>query len=238
VPALEACDMHLTQTLHYVQDSRVTETPEPTPAVGLRERRRQQTLREVAAATVELAREHGYERVTVDDISARAGISRRTFFNYFATKEDALLYPPLELPDDAVATFVADTSVPVGDGLVELLVAHTRHFEEHRGVFEALLAVVEAEPHLDAVLRRRFLAFEEVVAAAVAQRLGVPADDMLPQSLAAVSCTMLRLAARRSHHDAAAHPGEPDARRAAASAMEAELRRGFRTLETLVTRPT
>lgn len=204
-----------------------------TPSLGLRERRRRQTLREVSAATVALSREHGYERVTVDDISARAGISRRTFFNYFATKEDALLYPPLELPADAVATFVADTTVPVGDGLVELLVAHTRHFEEHRGVFEALLAVVEAEPHLDGVLRRRFLAFEDVIAAAVAQRLGVPADEMLPQSLAAVSGTMLRLAARRSHQAGATGPGE---HHGAPSDMEAELRRGFRSLETLVAR--
>lgn len=209
--------------MHRVQSYPVTSTP-PDPTLGLRERRRRQTLRDISAATVALTSEHGFDHVTVDDISARAGISRRTFFNYFSTKEDALLYPPLELPPSAVAVFVTDTSVPVGDALVELLVAHAEQFEEHRHSFEALLAVIDTDPRLGTVLRRRFMAFEDVIATAVAQRLGVSPDEMVPQSLAAVSGTMLRLAATRTHHSGSAD-------------MIAELRRGFRTLETLVARP-
>ncbi|MFI6041750.1 TetR family transcriptional regulator [Nocardia sp. NPDC051321] len=58
----------------------------------LRERRRQQTELEINLAAVTLAAERGADHVTVDDIAARAGVSARTFFRYFATRDSALVY--------------------------------------------------------------------------------------------------------------------------------------------------
>ncbi|MHC5797793.1 TetR/AcrR family transcriptional regulator [Lacisediminihabitans sp. FW035] len=59
--------------------------------VGIRERKRAATFRTIYAAAAELALEIGLEHATVDAISDRANVSSRTFFNYFASKEDAVL---------------------------------------------------------------------------------------------------------------------------------------------------
>lgn len=61
------------------------------PDVGIRERKRATTFRTIFAAAAELALEVGLEHATVDAISDRANVSSRTFFNYFASKEDAVL---------------------------------------------------------------------------------------------------------------------------------------------------
>jgi AcrR family transcriptional regulator len=57
----------------------------------LRERRRLATQAEIEHVALELFAKNGSERTTVDDIAAAAGVSPRTFFRYFATKEDAAL---------------------------------------------------------------------------------------------------------------------------------------------------
>ncbi|WP_394771600.1 TetR/AcrR family transcriptional regulator [Lacisediminihabitans sp.] len=59
--------------------------------VGIRERKRAATFRTIYAAAAELALEVGLDNATVDAISGRANVSSRTFFNYFASKEDAVL---------------------------------------------------------------------------------------------------------------------------------------------------
>ncbi|WP_235017823.1 TetR/AcrR family transcriptional regulator [Thermomonospora echinospora] len=59
---------------------------------GLRERKKAATRQALHEAAMRLAVEHGLEQVTVEAIADLAGVSRRTFSNYFAGKEDALLY--------------------------------------------------------------------------------------------------------------------------------------------------
>ncbi|MFG3437284.1 TetR/AcrR family transcriptional regulator [Nonomuraea sp. NPDC047897] len=60
--------------------------------VGLRERKKAETRQAVHEATLRLAVEFGLDNVTVEAIADAANISRRTFSNYFDSKEDALLY--------------------------------------------------------------------------------------------------------------------------------------------------
>ncbi len=65
----------------------MVESAEP----GARERKRRETRRRIADAGVRLFSINGYEATTVDAIAAEAGISRRTFFHYFQSKDDVLL---------------------------------------------------------------------------------------------------------------------------------------------------
>lgn len=58
---------------------------------GLRARKRRETRARIVETGLALFVEHGYEATTLDAIAAAAGISRRTFFYYFKSKEDVLL---------------------------------------------------------------------------------------------------------------------------------------------------
>jgi len=58
---------------------------------GLRERKRKETLERIARTGLKLFIENGYDETTLEAIAAAAGISRRTFFYYFKSKEDVLL---------------------------------------------------------------------------------------------------------------------------------------------------
>ncbi|GAA5172944.1 hypothetical protein GCM10023321_73510 [Pseudonocardia eucalypti] len=75
-------------------------------AEDLRSRTRRAVRAEIATVALELFLRNGFERTTVDEIAAAAGLSRRSFFRYFPTKEDTVLGFVLELGQqlaDAVA---------------------------------------------------------------------------------------------------------------------------------------
>jgi AcrR family transcriptional regulator len=62
-----------------------------TAALTLAERKRQVVRDELGEAALQLIARQGYEETTVDQIVAAAGVSRRTFFRYFASKEDVII---------------------------------------------------------------------------------------------------------------------------------------------------
>ena len=100
----------------------------------LRARQRRDTLRRLHEAAVELVRDGDLGSATVDLIAERAGVSRRTFFNYYATKEDAILgATEPAIPDAALREFNDEASG--GDpftrivGLVGAIVRSTREVD-------------------------------------------------------------------------------------------------------------
>ncbi|MFT3661864.1 MAG: TetR/AcrR family transcriptional regulator [Gordonia sp. (in: high G+C Gram-positive bacteria)] len=74
---------------------------------GVRDRKRADTSRRIHEAAVELALRDGLTAATVSDIAERADISRRTFFNYYPSKEDAVLgIQEPKIPRQALETFL------------------------------------------------------------------------------------------------------------------------------------
>lgn len=65
---------------------------------GLRARKKRETRRALERAALELVAEKGYEKTTIDDICARANVSRMTFFNYFPSKLTVILGYDAEPP--------------------------------------------------------------------------------------------------------------------------------------------
>jgi AcrR family transcriptional regulator len=58
--------------------------------------KRTKTARAIQRATLQLAVDHGYKAVTIDMIAEHAGISRRTFFNHYKNKQDAIVGPKID----------------------------------------------------------------------------------------------------------------------------------------------
>src|SRR5947209_19224736 len=69
----------------------VTATSLEGVALGRRERKKRDTRKALSSAAVRLAAERGPEQVTIEDIAEAADVSIRTFFNYFSSKEEAIV---------------------------------------------------------------------------------------------------------------------------------------------------
>src|ERR1700690_2197855 len=98
--------------------------------MGLRERRRRQTSADIRGAAVRLARERGWDRGTIEDICTEAGISARTFFNYFPNKESAIAYGPSDIPPELVEEFVAAGPASYSVVLAELITLAAHHLRD------------------------------------------------------------------------------------------------------------
>lgn len=91
--------LHLVQLfLHRVQKlqqgtgmSRTADPAGDAAADGLRERKRRETHQRITDAGLKLFLSRGFAATTLDDVAREAGISRRTFFSYFKSKDDIIL---------------------------------------------------------------------------------------------------------------------------------------------------
>lgn len=164
-----------------------------TAPVALTQRRRAQTREEIHRAAVDLVLQRGLAQVTVDEIAEAAGVSPRTFFNYFPTKHDAIVLELPPLPPEALARFL-DGKGRLREDLRDLLVAYVRQSPRRRHELRRLHTVVRANPELSPLMQQRFRAFEAQLADAVARRLGQPSVTFEASVIAAVAAALLRAA--------------------------------------------
>ena len=173
----------------------VSETAEP----GLRERKRLATRRAIQMAVIDLVAERGLDGVTVDEISRVADVSPRTFFNYFASKEEAMLGDAPDLPSpESVDAFVAARGNILDDLAVLLDAVGDRSMADAEMVRKRHL-LVKQYPQLFAIRIATMRALEENLAAIVAQRLARDEPQLAPEQVAtrAALVTLVAFAAMR-----------------------------------------
>ncbi|WP_319453042.1 MULTISPECIES: TetR family transcriptional regulator [unclassified Mycobacterium] len=179
-------------------------------STDLRARRRRQTTQDIHDAALRLARERGYDNVTIEQISAEAGVSQRTFFNYFPTKEAAVVYAPLEISDELAAEFISRGKARRSVVLTDLISLIAEHFDQQppsRRQHEDIKMVALQHPNVLAAVLTTFEQFYASVAEIVARRLRLQADDEVPQLIAGLALATVRTGLEMWSRDA---PTEPD----------------------------
>nr|WP_246323863.1 TetR family transcriptional regulator [Petropleomorpha daqingensis] len=165
---------------------------------GLRERKKLATRLALHEAALRLVAERGLEHVSVDDIAERADVSPRTFFNYFPTKDDAVLGLDPATTDAMAGSLRAR---PVGETPVQAMRAVARaqaeQMAEETELWPLRLRVIDAHPALLARLAASFGQAEQAMAAAIAERTGGTAHDLYPLLLAGVAAAAMRSALHR-----------------------------------------
>ena len=171
----------------------------------LRERKKQRTREALLRSALELFTTQGYERTTVDEIAEAVDVSQRTFFRYFAGKEDVAFTvqemtearfveavrarPPHEAPLEALRQAVLEG----WDGIretVESAVPVELYLRMYR--------TIESTPALLAAHLRRSAATEETIARLLAEREGVDVDaDPRPRLAVAVFGGVIRVTERQ-----------------------------------------
>ncbi len=112
--------------------------------------RRYRTAKKIQATAIQLAVRDGLANVTTEAIAKEAGISTRTFFNYYPYKEAAMMGPPPDYPADASEQFVNGQGTMIED-LDRLITVHLTRFLDERELLAHILALSNTDPKLDAL---------------------------------------------------------------------------------------
>ncbi len=144
-------------------------------------------LHRITLTAQRLTDDRGLDGFTMDDLAAAVDVSRRTLFNYYPSKVDAVLGPDPDLDDEAWATFVAGG--PYGD-LVEDLIVLSAHVLEAKTLTREELAlgrrVMLAEPRLLAAVHDRLATVSAELGALLVARTGEKLDLATAQLLVRV----------------------------------------------------
>ena len=139
----------------------------------------------VEQAALDLFTERGFDNVTSDEVADAAGISRRTFFRYFATKADAVWGDFAgHVRHLADLLGAADPGQPVLAVICAAYVEANAYPAEQQALLRERMQLILTEPALQAHSQVRYADVDEVVAEHVAERTGGAPSDLVPRLVA------------------------------------------------------
>ncbi|QTE28370.1 TetR/AcrR family transcriptional regulator [Pengzhenrongella sicca] len=158
-----------------------------TTEPSLWERSRQAAYAEITSVAWRLFLEQGFEQTTIDQIVATAGISRRSFFRYFGTKEDIVLG---DLANQGVLVQEALEAIPLSVGPWEALRAAlyaVDALEVEAGITLKIAKMMYETPSLRSRSIEKHLHWQSLLAPNIRTRLGIEADQDDPAADAIVA---------------------------------------------------
>lgn len=177
----------------------MSNSAKPLPEPGLRARKREATLSAITKAARLATAQRGLNGFTIEELCDDVGVSRRTFFNYFPAKEDAIIGHLLDdFPADAVAAFLTGgpasgaergpqgLTVTLLRDLYTLSSAMAEEMNLSKDHVLELVCAMKKEPSLLLKVMESAQGREQDFAAFIAERESLPADDPMVGMAAAV----------------------------------------------------
>jgi len=159
---------------------------------GLRARKRRQTRERLTRAAMALFLERGFEATTLDDIAAAADISRRSFFHYFASKEDVVF----AWQEDSTAALIAAVAArPAGESMLaaaeNAITAMVRQLEPGEAI--AMARLKRDNPALQARDQVKYEKLERALAEALGRRAGHKTEKLKARLVAMIATGAMRV---------------------------------------------
>jgi AcrR family transcriptional regulator len=142
---------------------------------GLRERKKQKTKASIQREALRLFKRHGYEETTIEDIAEAAEISPSTFFNYFPSKEDVVIYD--EYDPQVFAALLLDTGRPLSASIATALESMGAVFANDRDAIYERAKLSFEVPELRARTWEELEKAQGQFATVIASRTGRDAED-------------------------------------------------------------
>lgn len=164
-----------------------------TEALGLRERKKLQRRRCIEAAAIDLFEADGYDGTTIEDIAAKADIAPRTFFYYFATKEDVVLADyaaRLERISDELRK--RPHAERPWTALRAAFVVVAADYTSQRDELIRRFAVMAANPSVYARSLHLQAGWENALAEVLTERAGNGTDEIEPRLMASAALACMR----------------------------------------------
>lgn len=163
------------------------------PQLGLRELKKRRTRFELSSTARRLVLDRGFDDITVEDIAKEAGVSARTFFNYYETKMDALL-GPLDEPGTPQARIEFVAGGPTGvlvEDLIRLLQSRVEPASEMREHVAQIAAIAQTDERVLAAFLASCIKHEQALGALLGRRLGDGGSSEYVASTAAIMTTIM-----------------------------------------------
>jgi AcrR family transcriptional regulator len=160
------------------------------PTEGLRQRKKRETRSALAWAAVRLAAERGFSAVRVEDIAAGAGVSPRTFNNYFSSKAEAIVARHVDRLHAVAAELRARPPTTalwatIGELVVSQLLGEAEDESPPHPQWIEGVKLMLAEPAVQAEFSSQSHRAEGDIAAAITDRLGAQSDALHARLVAA-----------------------------------------------------
>ncbi|HZT65958.1 MAG TPA: TetR family transcriptional regulator [Acidimicrobiales bacterium] len=163
---------------------------------GLRERKKQMTREAIEAAALDLFERQGFDHTTVDEIAAEAGISPRTFFRYYESKENVVLPDPRQRAEVANEALRAQPPGPPQARLAAAMSHFARWIEEHDERAAARARIVRGHAALVSRSLLHSSMAQDSLAVVLAETEGRPTPELRHRVLATTAVGVVVSATR------------------------------------------